>query len=281
MLSNCRIDLNFKTAFNNTAKPSKKRQQKQRKYSFDDDMLILDAKYTEMADELEPPKRKEYRTVPPRDARSLKLTKNRKEEPVGIKAISDQKRKIKSQLVKKEPQFVNDGFRIEASAVKPSKKSRNNNINDRWLIDAAADELYGAGRAVIKAGKATGKIVGKAVRDGLDATKQGIREFNEISEIVCENPMLKNIAAQHEAIMRGMKSQARHTKASIVATGNSKRSLSAGSLVKQHGFVTRTNTQAVAPYPTQNQVIPKVIQRKGGDQVQYFTNWIEKSFRKS
>ena len=37
---------------NNTAKPSKKRQQKQRKYSFDDDMLILDAKYTEMADEL-------------------------------------------------------------------------------------------------------------------------------------------------------------------------------------------------------------------------------------
>ena len=102
----------------------------------------------------------------------------------------------------------------------------------------------------------------------MKATKQGIREINEISELAIQNPLLIRMGQVHEATLRGMASQRRHALGSIAATG--KKSMSAGSLVAQKGFVAQTNTQAVAPYPTQNQVIPKVIHRKGGDQVRYF-----------
>jgi hypothetical protein len=195
-----------------------------------------------------------FKKAPLRNAKDLGLAKKSKsQEPVDIVAISANKRKVKSELLK------------------PSKKSHND-INDRWLIDEAFDQLHDTGEAIVKAtGKAAKEGVmatGKAGEAAGKAVKQGLREFNEISEIVGQNPMLIRMGQAHEATLAGMASKRRHALGSIAATGNN--SLSAGSLVTQIGYVSHTNTQAVASYPTQNQVIPKVLHRKGGDQVRYF-----------
>lgn len=197
---------------------------------------------------------KKFRKAPSRDARELGLAKKGKSvEPAGIKVISKRKETIKSELLNFNP-------------AKPSKKARKY-IDDNWLIDKAFDKLVDAGKT---AGKIAGKTAGKAVKEGFKATKAGVRGFNEISDEIVKNPMLVRMGQVYEATLHGMALQHRHALGSITAVGANRRYVTTGSLVKQHGHVAHTNTQAVAPYPTQNQVIPKVIHRKGGDQVRYF-----------
>jgi hypothetical protein len=99
---------------------------------------------------------------------------------------------------------------------------------------------------------------------------RGIHDINQITEEISKNGNIQRIKAQQEADIAGLRSANRHFKGSIAACANSKKGITAGSLVTQRTIGTRTNTQAVIPYPTQNQVIPKIVHRKGGDQVRYF-----------
>jgi hypothetical protein len=222
----------------------------------DYDKPIYDAKYSEIVDDAVRESSK-FRKAPSRDARELGLAKKSKSvEPAGIKAISKRKQEIKYELLNFNP-------------IKPSKPARNNRNGDDWLIDEAFEHVAKAGKAVVKAGKATGVIAGEATKAVFHATKKGIQGFNEISDEIVKNPMLKNMAAQHEATLAGMASQRRHARGSIVATG--KKSISSGSLVKQHGYVAHSNTQVVAPQTANRlRVTPKIVHRRNGDAVLYF-----------
>jgi len=221
-----------------TAKPRSEKSRKSYKKMFDDVVNIQDASFTEDFDDKEPP---------------------------AIAAISAPK--IKSQLAKvesveKSPSFASDGFRVEPSSiVKHPKKAKN--VDTNWLIDKAFDELYNTGKVV-------GKATGKAIKEGYKATRTGIKAINTITGDIIDNPAMKNIARQHEATMQGMANKARRARGSIIATGNNanKRYMSAGSLVTQHGFVNRTNTGTTVG--TQR-VFPKIVHRKGGDIVKYFS----------
>jgi hypothetical protein len=110
----------------NSSRPSQ-RSKKQQKYQID--FPIYDAEYEELVDdELEPTKKREFKTVPPRDARNLgiskrsnSLEKRKPSEPAAITAISDQKRRTKSELINFNP-------------TKPSLQARKS-PNDDWLID--------------------------------------------------------------------------------------------------------------------------------------------------
>jgi hypothetical protein len=193
------------------------------------------------------------------------------EEPTGIAAISEWKRNAKHQLAKKDSD-------------KPSRKVRNRNNNrngDDWLIDAAFDQVVGAGKAIGKAAKATGKVAGKAAKTGFHATKTGIKAINEISDEVVKNPMLIRMGQTHEATLAGMASQRRHALNSIVATGANRKYLSAGSLVKQHGLGTTTTTSSVSPHTTTgaNRVITKIVRRGNKDvQANTASTTVEQSY---
>ena len=158
-----------------TAKPRSEKSRRNYKKLFNDIEHIQDATFTEDFDEETP-------------AVAFISASKVKSLAAGKKA------KTKCQLAKvepdeKTPEFVSDGFRIESSsAVKPAKKART--VNDRWLIDKAADELYRTvkviGNATGKAAKATGKAV-----------KAGLHEFNEFSELAVQNPWLIQIGKVH------------------------------------------------------------------------------------
>jgi len=244
------------------AKPRSEKSRRNYKKMFDDVVNIQDASFTEDFDEETP-------SIAAISAQKIKsLAAGKKAEHPAMKAISAQKAKTKSLIAKvepdeKSPHFVSDGFRIEpSSAVKPAKKART--INDRWLIDAAADELYGAVRVAGKVGKT-------ALKEGFKGAKTGIKAINELSELAVQNPVLIQIGKQHTANMEGMAAGARRARGSILATGNTsrKRYMSAGSLVTQRG-VNRTNIGAGTAVGTQR-VFPKIVHRKGGDIVKYFS----------
>ena len=229
---------------------------------FNDIVNIQDAKFTEDFDEKEPP------AVAAISASKVKsLAAGKKAEPPALKAISAQKAKIKSQLAKiepdeKTPTFVSDGFRVEpASTVKSAKK--NKTINDRWLIDKAADELYGAVRVAGKVGKT-------ALKEGFKGAKTGIKAVNELSELAVQNPVLIQIGKVHTENMNGMANSARRARGSILATGNNsrKRHMTAGRLITTH--TSRTNTGTTATMPIQR-VFTHVVHRKGGDIIRYFS----------
>jgi hypothetical protein len=225
---------------------------------------IQDASFSEITDESA-----KFRKAPSKDARELGLAKKSKfphessshEEPAGIAAISEWKRNAKQLLAKKEPS-------------KPSRKVRNRNIrNDpNWLIDEAFDKLVDTGKAVAKVGKVAGKTAGKAVKVGFHATKKGIQGFNEISDEIVKNPMLIRMGEVNEATLNGIASHRRHALNSIVATGANRKQVSAGSLVKQRGYVAHIYTSSVSPHTTTgiNRVITKIVRRGNKDVVLYF-----------
>jgi hypothetical protein len=155
-------------------------------------------------------------------------------EPAGISAITKRKEKTKSELLNFNP-------------IKPSKEVRNNRNGDDWLIDAAFDQVVNTGKAIAKVGKVAGKTAGKAAKAGFHATKTGIRAINEISDEIVQNPMIVRMGQAHKATLHGMATQHRHALNSIATTGNRKRSLSAGSLVRQHGLVTIQTTSYTSP----------------------------------
>ena len=223
---------------------------KGKKSAFPEDTPIYDASFREVTDS------SKFRKAPVRDARELGLaTKSKAVEPAGIAAISANKRKVKSELLNFNP-------------IKPSKPARNNRNGDDWLIDEAFEHVAKAGKAIVKAGKATGKVAGKAIKEGFQATKKGIQGFNELSDEVVKNPMLIRMGQAHEATLHGMASQRRHALGSIAATG--KKSMSAGSLVKQHGFVSHTNATIAPQTATGLRVITKIVRRGNRDEVLYF-----------
>jgi len=244
------------------SKPRSAKSRRNYKKIFNDVVNIQDATFTD-----------EFGETPAMSAISAQKIKSlaagKKQEPESMRAISAQKAKTKSQLTKVEPTekiptFVSDGFRVEpASTVKSAKKAQT--INDRWLIDKAADELYGAVRVAGKVGKT-------ALKEGFKGAKTGIKAVNELSELAIQNPVLIQIGKVHTENMNGMAAGARRARGSILATGNNvnKRYMSAGSLVTQHGFVNRTNTGAGSTGATQR-VFPKIVHRKGGDIVKYFS----------
>ena len=243
------------------AKSRSEKSRRNYKKLFNDIENIQDASFTEDFDDKEPP------VVAAISASKVKsLSAGKKDETTSMKAISAKKAQKKSQLanVEKSPSFISDGFRVETSAVKNSKK--NKTINDRWLIDAAADELYGAVRVAGKVGK-------KALKEGFKGVRIGIKAINELSELAVQNPVLIQIGKQHTANMQGMAAGARRARGSIIATGNNvnKRYMSAGSLVTQRGSVSRTNTGAGTTVGTKR-VFPKIVHRKGGDIVKYFSS---------
>jgi hypothetical protein len=261
----------------NTATKSQKKTSNQKKNWFSDEIDIRDADYVEMVDELglskksdryniskvsrtpsEAPRMaskeqnnvwitgeetpREFRKAMARDTRNLGLAERSKSsEPSAIAAISKSKRRIKSELAR----------------VKPAK-------------EAAFDELVNTGKAVAKVAGKAGEATGKAIGAAAKATKQGIREFSEISDEIVKNPMLKawenNIENQAAADAHGMASAGRRARNSIIVTGNNsrKRNMTAGSLVTQHDFGSRTTA-------TRLKVIPKVVRRKGNkDVILYF-----------
>ena len=245
------------------SKPRSAKSRRNYKKLFNDIENIQDAKFTEDFDEETP----ELAVINTPKIKSLAAGK--KQEPASIKMISAQKAKTKSQLAKVEPdentpEFVSDGFRIEP------KKARNNKVNDRWLIDKAADELYNTVNIV-------GKVVGKAAKEGYKATRTGIKAINEISEDIVANPILQNIAKnvskQHDATMQGMAAGARRARGSILAAGNNsrKRNMTAGSLVTTHSVSTNTGAGTTAAIVGIQRVFPKIVHRKGGDIVKYFS----------
>jgi hypothetical protein len=236
---------------------------KGKKSAFPEGTPIYDANYREMNGEILDEKEPEPRLVSDgfriekstgkKASKKIKVTSGRKEEPASIQAINIQKRKVKSELLK------------------PSQKFRNNNRNgDDWLIDAAFDQVVGAGKAIGKAAKATGKVAGIAVKEGFHATKKGIQGFNEISEEVVKNPMLVRMGQVHEANMRGMASHRRNALGSIAATGTNRRQLTAGSLVKQHGLVSHNNATITPQITNRLRVVTKIVHRGNRDEVVYF-----------
>ena len=233
-------------------KPRSEKSRRNYKKMFNDVVNIQDASFTEEFGEEEKP------AVSAISAPKMKsLAAGKKQEPAA---------KTKSQLAKveKSPQFVSEGFRAETSVVKSAKKARK--VNDRWLIDAAADELYLTVNVV-------GKAAGKAVKEGFKATRTGIKAINTITGDIIENPAMKNIAKQHETTLQGMANNARRARGSILATGNTsrKRHMTASSLVTTHTLGTTTTTATTTTGATQR-VFPKIVHRKGGDIVKYFSS---------
>jgi hypothetical protein len=206
---------------------------------------------------------RDFRKALPRDTRDLRLPKRTKSsESASIETISESKRRIKSELAR----------------VKPAKKAQN--VNNDWLIDEAFDHVINTGKAVAKVAGKAGEATGKAIGAAAKATKQGIREFNEISDEIVKNPMLKawknNIENQAATDAHGMASAGRRARNSIIATGNNprKKSMTAGSLVTQRGLAYH---QPNATVPTTTglkvglKVIPRIVRRKGNkDVVLYF-----------
>jgi len=240
-------------------KPRSEKNRKSYKKMFNDIVNIQDAKFTENFDEEKP-------AVSVISAPKIKSLAAGKKQELAAKTKSQL---AKVELTEKIPTFVSDGFRIESSsAVKPAKKART--VNDRWLIDAAADDLYGAVRVAGKVGK-------KALKEGFKGAKTGIKAINELSELAIQNPVLirvgNNLQKQHEATMQGMANSARRARGSILATGNNsrKRHMTAGSLVTTHTFGTTTTTATTTTGATQR-VFPKIVHRKGGYIVKYFSS---------
>jgi hypothetical protein len=197
------------------------------------DTRILEAKYTEMVDEIvndmessgkyKVSSRPEFKKAPTKNARDLGLAERSKSvEPKDFAAISDTKSKVKENLKKR-----------------PDKLSRNNRNDPNWLIDQMFEGVVGVAKVAGKTGRAIAK-------EGFHATKTGIRAVNEICEEVSKNPNIQRIKQQQGADMRHMRSMRKRAKDSIAAVGN-KRNMSTGSLVTQHGFGTRTTTTIVAP----------------------------------
>src|SRR5664280_62553 len=227
---------------NKNTRPSQRRQ-KQRKYPFDGP--IYDAKYSEVDDvhQLESPKKKEFGKPPARDARNLGLAKKIKSEPASIAVISKSKEKTKQSLMKR-----------------PSKQ-----VTAAEAFDYLVDQFRG---------KPTNEdqTTPKKNHSLKSNIVRGIKDVNEVCEEIGKNPNLQRIKVQQEADLRHMASAGKRVRGSIIATGANQRYLTAGSLVKQHNFVGKINTTTVAPYISQPKVIPKIIHRKGGDIVRYFTD---------
>ena len=263
-----------------TATKSQKKTSDKKKNWFSDDGPIYDAKYTEMDDELvgspkyniskasrkpsqpirkapkdanedivwitvveEIPSKRGFKTVPSRNARNLGLAKKSKSlKPASIASISKSKEKTKQSLMKRPSKQVTvaEGFDylVDQFRGKPTNEDQTTQKKKHSLKS---------------------NIV------------RGIKDVNEVCEEIGKNPNLQRIKVQQEADLRHMASAGRRVRGSIIA-GNNRRQLSDGSLVKQHTFGTRTNTTTMAPYISQPKVIPKVIHRKGGDIVRYFTD---------
>jgi hypothetical protein len=144
-------------------------------------------------------------------------------------------------------------------------RARNNNRNgdNDWLIDEAFDN-------VVKVAKATGKVAGKAIKEGFQATKKGIQGFNELSDEIVKNPMLVRMGQAHEATLHGMASKRRHALGSIAAVGANKRYVTAGGLVTQKGLVAHNNATIAPQTATRLRVVTKIVRRGNRDEVLYF-----------
>ena len=187
--------------------------------------------------------RPEFAKAQYNDARKLGLAQRSKSpEPSSISVISDSKQKIRESLKKRPAKqvtasdafdFLVNQFRVKD---KPVKKDQTPKVKH--------------------------SLKSNIIR--------GIQDINQITEEISKNGNIQRIKQQQEADFAGLRVAHRHFKGSIAACANSKKGITAGSLVTQRTIGTRTNAQAVAPYPSQNQVIPKVIHRKGGDIVRYF-----------
>jgi hypothetical protein len=208
---------------NKSVRPSKSKQ----KNWFSDDKHIQDAKYHEMTNEIldeleyEPhyvsdgfrTEKSTAKTAPKRISMTKQTT-----EPASIQAISLQKRKTRSQLVQKEPEY-------------PSKARNNNRDDPNWLINQMFECMVGTGKVVGKAGKTVAKTAGKAVGEGFKIIDQGATAFGN-------STIGKNLNHNAEVEYAHLRSAGRRARGSIIATGNKR---AAGSLVKQHSFGT-TNT---------------------------------------
>ena len=264
-----------------TATKSQKKTSNKKKNWFSDDMPVYDANYTEMVDELSPkyniskasrkpsqpirkapkdanedivwitvdeerPSKRGFKTVPSRNARNLGLAKKSKSKPSYIAAISKSKEKTKQSLMKR-----------------PEKQ-----VSAAEAFDYVVDQFTVKNKKSLTEGKTT-----PTKKHSLKSNiVRGIKDVNEVCEEIGKNPNLQRIKVQQEADLRHMASAGKRVRWSIIATGANQRYLTAGSLVKQHNFVGKINTTTVAPYISQPKVIPKIIHRKGGDIVRYFTD---------
>jgi len=201
-----------------------KKVSKKQKNPFDDSPII-NASYHEMVDEIvnelessdkyKVSSKPEFKKAPAKNAKDLGLAeKSRSPEPSAISSISETKAK---QSLKKRPS-------------KPVPTAAD-------AFDYLVDVFTGKGKSVNKdqtAPKVKHSLKSHIVR--------GIHDVNEIMGEVSKNPNRIRIKQQQEADIKGLRSANRHLKGSIAACANSKKGLTAGSLVKQHNLTTNTTT---------------------------------------
>ena len=161
---------------------------------------------------------RKFRKAPAKDAQDLGLAQRSKSpEHSAISAISDAKTKTKESLKKRPIKQVTAtdafDFLVDQFRGKPVKK----------------DQTSPKKRHCLKS-----NIV------------HAVQNVNEIMEEVGKNPNLQRIKQQQEADIKGLRSANRHLKGSIAACANSKKEITAGSLVTQRTLVTNNSTTTTA-----------------------------------
>jgi len=153
-----------------------------------------------------------------KDAKDLGLPKRstpKREEPAAMRAISDRKRSVVSE--------IND---ID----KQSTKKKPSLVKSRDLVDEAFDALSDVGKTIGKAGKTVAKAGVAGIGAGFGALDQGATAFGN-------STIGKNLKAQADADYKHMRSHGFRAAESIKGTANTgkKAGMTAGSLITPKG----------------------------------------------
>lgn len=222
--------------------PSMRSIGKRKPQSDDDDENIIDAAYQNV-----------YESVPPRDPRNLKLTKNstrmqaptgtaKKDEPDAMRVISEEKERTKSQVfdiaapknknegspLVSQSKRVNDDSLISAKLRRP--RSDNDPVVDYIYDNTVGKVVSGAGKAASHASKIgekggnavdsmldTGAKVGKGIGAGIGA---GLGAIDDLAGKFDKSNIGKNIRKQADADYGNFRRKERQFKGSILGTSN-------------------------------------------------------------
>jgi hypothetical protein len=202
----------------------------------DDDEVIIDADYENI-----------YKTVPPRDVRDVGFGRPKRQEPAAMKAISQKKQSIKSQVTNlaSPKNRVEEGSALvsatkmisgESLMSKPSMKEKPTLVKTRDLVDEGFDALVDVGKGIAGIGRTVAGAGIAGIGTGFKAIDKGATAFGN-------STIGQNIKAQNEADYKHMRSHGFRAAESIKATGRNGRKvgMTAGSLVTQKGRNIRFN----------------------------------------
>ena len=228
--------------------PSQKKQSSKKKW-FDDEPQIQDAVFKDYSNEYE--SRKKSGQPETKKAPEIKLGIAKKDAGMNRNRINYAE--VDEEPQKTEPGAISTITKSKEQIKQSLKKRPSKNITALDAFDYVVDTFKGktgSGKSTEERPLSSRKEVKKhSLKSNI---KRGIRALGELAEEFEKTPMVRIWKANAEAEYAHMRSGARRARGSIIACGNNKRSLSAGSLITQRGLVAKTT--ATATYDNANDI---------------------------